>query len=139
MDMTLIDYTLLLNYIFRVKGIPDLDMLQIFQINPNDGLETSLEKMAKVFIESGKNIMRALRTTFELIVPQLIIYLVGIIAILILCLAYLMDNIQSCYGYIFQKDLGQKQWSPLIRYYRLLRIGIKKLKKRWFGLTFHLG
>ena len=102
-------------------------MLQIFQINPNDGLETSLEKMAKVFIESGKNIMRALRTTFVLIVPVLVIYSVGIIAILILCLLYIMDNIQSCYGYIFLKDSGQKQWSPLIRYYRLLSLLIMVL------------
>src|SRR5210317_203436 len=94
--------------------------------------------MEKQIIQSGKNIIKHLRTILEAIAYYLIILSATIAFLLMIFFVYLMANIQDCYGYFFQDKYQYKQSSSWIRYYRLLRIGIKKLPKRLYGLKSHL-
>ena len=41
-------------------------------------------------------------------------------AVLMIGSMFIMDIIQRCYANIFQNDLGQKQWAPLIKYFKNL-------------------
>src|SRR5210317_114601 len=102
------------------------------------GLVTLYEQTVKLITRSGKSLINLLPTILEAIAYYLIILLVTIAFLLMICFAYLAGNIQDCYGYFFRDKYQYKQSSSWIRYYRLLRIGIKKLPKRLYGLKNHL-
>src|SRR5210317_2026230 len=123
-----INYTLLSNFILSVTSSTIQKL----------GLVTLYEQTVKLTIQSGRSIIKVLPTILEAIAYYLIILLATIAFLLMICFAYLAGNIQDCYGYFFQDKYQYKQSSSWIRYYRLLRIGIKKLPKRLYGLKSHL-
>src|SRR5210317_548498 len=102
------------------------------------GLVTLYEQTVKLITRSGKSLINHLPTILEAIVYYLIILLVTIAFLLMICFVYLMANIQDCYGYFFRDKYQYKQSSSWIKYYRLLRIGIRKLPKLLSGLKSHL-
>src|SRR5210317_1656729 len=102
------------------------------------GLVTLYEQMVKLIIQSGRSLIKVLPIILEAIVYYLIMILAITAFLLMICFAYLMGNIQDCYGYFFRDKYQYKHSSSWIRYYRLLRIGIKKLPKLLYGLKSHL-
>src|SRR6056300_1517276 len=102
------------------------------------GLVTLFEQTVKLITRSGRSLINHLPTILEAIVYYLIRLSVTIAFLLMICFAYLTANIQCCYGYFFQDKYQYKQSSSWIKYYRLLKIGIKKLPKLLYGLKSHL-
>src|SRR6056300_194738 len=102
------------------------------------GLVTLYEQTVKLIIQSGRSLIKVLPTILEAIAYYLIILSLTIVFLLMICFAYLAGNIQDCYGYFFRDKYQYKHSSSWIRYYRLLRIGIKKLPKLLYGLKSHL-
>src|SRR5210317_421108 len=102
------------------------------------GLVTLYEQTVKLIIQSGKSLIKVLPIILEAIAYYLIMLLALTAFLLMICFAYLKVNIQCCYGYFFQDKYQYKQSSSWIKYYRLLKIGIKKLPKLLYGLKSHL-
>ena len=50
----------------------------------------------------------------------------------------LMDSIQECYAYLFKGNVVTRPRSCLITFLTLLKIGIKKLPRKLYGLKSHL-
>src|SRR6056300_1393757 len=89
-------------------------------------------------IPSGENIKKVVLITFETIVYWSMITLGLIILGLMMFFALLMDNIQDFYSYLFKGKFMSRPPLFLTQSYRLVRYGIRVLKKRLFGLISHL-
>jgi hypothetical protein len=97
-----------------------------------------LQTMVEKSIWLIKNVKRPLLTTLEVIAYVLMMTFALVAFVLMMVLFAIMDNILDFYSYLFKKRSGYKPQSCLTTSYRLLKIGIKKLKKLLYGLKSHL-
>jgi hypothetical protein len=68
----------------------------------------------------------------------LLMILASVGFLLMMALLYLWDNTQECYVYLFKGKLVTRPRSCLITFLTLLKIGIKKLPRKLYGLKSHL-
>ena len=61
-----------------------------------------------------------------------------VVFLLMMGLFLLMDSIQECYAYLFKGNVVTRPRSCLITFLTLLKIGIKKLPRKLYGLKSHL-
>src|SRR5210317_532743 len=84
-------------------------------------------------LESIKN---HLSTILGMIVWLFVMILMAGAFLLMTLLMFLADNILEFYDYLFKRKFTSRPPSYLIQYYRIVRYGIKRLKKKLFGLRY---
>src|SRR5210317_419443 len=84
-------------------------------------------------IPSLENIKSRLITISETIVWLFVMSLITSLFLLMVGLMWLADNILEFYDYCLEKKFTSRPPSFLIQYYRLVRYGIRKLKRKLFG------
>ena len=112
-------------------------LLTFFKI-AKDGLVIFRQMMVEGFtwiIKNGKN---PLLTILNRSVELLLVTLVGGIFLLMLGFLFLMDSIHECYVYLSKGKLVSRPRSCLITFCILLKIGIKRLPRKLYGLKSHL-
>src|SRR5210317_857927 len=85
-----------------------------------------------------ENLKSHLRTLFEAILVGSLWILMVVGFVLMMVSMWLMDNIHESYSYLFKKRLVTRPPSYWITFLRLVRIGIYKLKKKWFGKIYQI-
>ena len=112
-------------------------LLTFFQI-VRDGLVICWQMMVEGFtwiIKNGKNpLLIILNKTAEL----LFLTLALVVFLLMMAFFVLMDSIHECYAYLFKKNIVTRPRSCLITFLALLKIGIKRLPRKLYGLKSHL-
>ena len=115
-----------------------ISLLLTFLQIARDGLVICWQMMVKGFtwiIKNGKNpLYIILNKSVELLF--LILATVGFL--LMMAFFVLMDSIQESYVYLFKKRLVTRPRSCLITFLTLLKIGIKRLPRKLYGLKSHL-
>ena len=112
-------------------------LLTFFQI-VRDGLVICWQMMVEGFtwiIKNGKN---PLLTILNKSVELLSVTLALVVFLLMMGFLYLMGSIQECYAYLFKGNVVTRPRSCLITFLTLLKIGIKKLPRKLYGLKSHL-
>src|SRR5210317_2134673 len=84
-------------------------------------------------IPSLENTKMALITISATIVWLFVMTLTTALFFLMMALMWLTDNILEFYDYYSEKKFTSRPPSFLIQYYRLVRYGIRKLKRKLFG------
>src|SRR5210317_2104283 len=112
-------------------------LLTLLQI-ARDGLVICYKKMVEMFIWILKNGKRHLPTILGTIAYGLMMILFLIIFLLMMASYVLMDNILDCYAYLFKKERHSRPSLCLTTFYRLVKIGVKKLPRKLYGLKSHL-
>src|SRR6056300_1749137 len=85
-----------------------------------------------------EKIKSPLVTLFEMIVMSLVMILMLSAFLLMMVSMYLADSIHESYSYLFKKELVTRPPSYWITFLRLLRRGIWKLKRKWFGKIYQI-
>ena len=112
-------------------------LLTFFQI-ARDGLVICWQMMVKMFIWIIKNAKRLSPIILNKIAEILLVTLAGVIFLLMMGLFLLGDSIQDSYAYLFKGKLVTRPRSCLITILALLKIGIKRLPRKLYGLKSHL-
>src|SRR5210317_1619243 len=112
-------------------------LLTLLQI-ARDGLVIFYKKMVKMFIWIIKNVKRHLPITLGTIWYLLIMILSLVVFLLMMVLYAIADNILDFYDFLYKRNYQYKPQSCLTTSYRLVRIGVKKLPKKLYGLKSHL-
>ena len=112
-------------------------LLTFFQI-VRDGLVICYRMMVKMFIWIIRNAKNRLPTILEETAIILLMTLATVGFLLMMVLLFLMGSIQECYVYLFKGKLVTRPRSCLITFLTLLKIGIKKLPRKLYGLKSHL-
>src|SRR6056300_554072 len=89
-------------------------------------------KVLKI-LPSLENIKMALTTIFATIVWLFVMTLTVGLFFLMMALMWLADNILEFYDYYSEKKFTSRPPSFLIQHYRLVRYGIKRLRKKLYG------
>ena len=103
-----------------------------------DGLVICFKMMVKMFTWIIKNGKSHLPTILEETALTLLMILASVGFLLMMALLFLMGSIQECYVYLFKGKLVTRPRSCLITFLTLLKIGIKKLPRKLYGLKSHL-
>src|SRR5210317_1253121 len=112
-------------------------LLTLLQI-ARDGLVICYRKMVEMFTWIIKNVKKHLPITLGMIWYLFILTLFGIIFLLMMVSFVIMDNIHDFYVYLFKKERLSKPSLCLTKSYRLVKIGLKRLPRKLFGLKSHL-
>jgi len=112
-------------------------LLTLLQI-ARDGLVIFYKEMVEMFTWIIKSVKKHLPTILGLIAYGLVMTLFGIIFVLMMVSFAIMDNIHDFYVYLFKKERLSRPSLCLTKSYRLVRIGIKKLPRKLYGLKSHL-
>src|SRR6056300_89226 len=115
-----------------------ISLLLTFLQIARDGLIIFWKTMVKMFIWIIENVKKHLPITLEMIAYLLVMTLFLVGFLLMMVYALLMDSILDFYSYLFKRKSDTKPQSFWITSYRLLRIGMWKLKKSLSGLKSHL-
>src|SRR5210317_1748971 len=102
------------------------------------GLVTCYKKTVKMFIWILESVKKLLPIILETIWYGLVMTFFLIAFLLMMALYAIMDNILDCYDYLFKKKRHSRPSLCLTTFCRLVRIGIKKLPKKLYGLKSHL-
>ena len=115
-----------------------ISLLLTFLQIARDGLVICWQMMVEGFtwiIKNGKNpLYIILNKSAEL----LFLILAGVAFLLMMAFFLLMDSIHECYAYLFKKKLVTRPRACLITFLALLKIGIKRLPRKLYGLKSHL-
>src|SRR5210317_1041501 len=90
--------------------------------------------MVRKFTWSIEKSKRLLITTLEAIVYSLMMILIMLVFLLMTVYLYITANIHDFYDYCFKKNSEYRRQSYWIISYRIVKIGVKKLKKELSGL-----
>jgi len=97
-----------------------------------------LQKMVEMFTWILKSVKKPLPIILGTIWYGLIMTLCLMVFLLMMVLYVVMDNILDCYAYLFKKERHSRPSLCLTTFCRLVRIGIKKLPRKLYGLKSHL-
>src|SRR5210317_449632 len=103
-----------------------------------DGLVIFYEMMVEIFTWIIKNVKKHLPIILGLIAYGLMMIFFGIIFALMMVSFVIMDNILDCYAYLFKKERHSRPSLCLTTFCRLVKIGLKKLPRKLYGLKSHL-
>ena len=103
-----------------------------------DGLVTFYKEMVKMCSWIIRNVKSPLSTTLEVIVHLLLMTFMLVVFLLMMVFYAIADNILDFYDYLYKRNYPYKPLSCLTTSYRLVRIGLKKLPRKLYGLKSHL-
>ena len=115
-----------------------ISMLLTFLQIARDGLVIFCYMMVESLIWIIKNGKKQLPIILSQSAELLVVTLVGGIFLLIVGLVYIMDSIHECYIYLSKGKLVTKPRSCLITFCIIVKIGIKRLPRKLYGLKSHL-
>ena len=122
----------------QMKKIYLISLLLTFLQIARDGLVIFWQMMVETFIWIIKYVKKHLPTILNKIAEILLVTLAGVIFLLMMGLFLLGDSIQDSYAYLFKGKLVTRPRSCLITILALLKIGIKRLPRKLYGLKSHL-
>src|SRR5210317_223491 len=111
-----------------------LTFLQIVR----DGLVIFWKTMVEMFIWIIENVKKHLPTILEMIAYWCVMTLMLVGFLLMMVYALVMVSILDFYDYLYKRNWDFKPQSCLTTSYRLLKIGMWRLKKSLYGLKSHL-
>src|SRR6056300_214238 len=115
-----------------------ISLLLTFLQIARDGLVIFWKTMAEMFIWIIENVKKHLPIILGTIAYWCVMILLLVAFLLMMVYAVVMVSILDFYDYLSKKNWEYKPQSCLTTSYRLLKIGMWKLKKLLYGLKSHL-